>query len=368
MHGEVFQLNSVGDRHAAHRRRRPVPAARRRTPTASSSARRSARSPPPTTAPSTRRFPAAATAALQPGRATDYRETLRIEVLGARLRGRRPARQRLLGGARRRAGRLRRGHRRARRAGPRELVRLLQGLGQAGRDVPVHAARANYKDVAGRRRRGHDQRAGRDHAARRRHLGRRPDPGGDRGRAGRRLEGVRGEGRHARAGSRDRLEGPLDRRHARRRHRDQPRPEGDPARRRLRDRPLRRPPVPGRARSTSPTARTAPARAPSRLATQDQRPGHAGLHVQPLPGDVLRPAVPARGRCRRTASPAPAGTTRRASPSRRTPRSPTPAAASRTPRCRATPTSSSSRSGSATAGTSSPARPTTTATTPRARR
>ncbi len=176
-----------------------------------------------------------------------------------------------------------------------------------------------------------------------------------------------------RPGPADRLEGPLE---PRRRSPTtaatagrvaQPRPEGDPAVGRLRDLPLRRPPVPGgagRLRRPQPRARR---RTAGKLAGKINDPGEPRLDVQPLPGDVLRAAVPERHRALRRASPPPAGTTSTASRSRRTPATPTRAAASPTRRCPATPTSSCSPSASRTAGTSCPARPTTTATTPTAR-
>ena len=143
----------------------------------------------------------------------------------------------------------------------------------------------------------------------------------------------------------------------------EPRTEGDPADRRLRDRALRRPAVPGRARSTSPTASTTPTahRRPAR--EQDQRRRQPGLDVQPLPGDVLRAAVPARRRC-----PRPGSRQRGLDLRARLPVHDQRAPAAGT--CHGTTsiaddawTPRSTRSGSTTAGTSCRATPTTTATT-----
>ena len=73
-----------------------------------------------------------------------------------------------------------------------------------------------------------------------------------------------------------------------------PRPEGHPARR-----AASRPPATATARSrsspsTTPTARTTRRHHRGQAGEQDQRPRQRRLDVQPLPGDLLRAAVPAR--------------------------------------------------------------------------
>ena len=75
----------------------------------------------------------------------------------------------------------------------------------------------------------------------------------------------------------------------------QPRPQGDPARGDLRHRPVRRPPVPGR---PGPVHRPRLPGRPLRRRPRagHQRPGQAGLDLQPLPGDVARAALPPRHR------------------------------------------------------------------------
>ena len=205
------------------------------------------------------------------------------------------------------------------------------------------------------------------------HLGRRHDPGRDRRRPRRQGARLRGHGGHARPGPADRLEGPLQPRDAHlhgggavesRSHGPKviP-PQGGYETSRYGDRPFpvvpvdysdrsherrTRPPASSRARST--TRRT-----PARRSTSTRRcPTASCSRTAPCPPRASPP---------RTGATSPGFDVHQ---ERR--RAPTPATASPTRRCPATPTSSSSPSGSRTAGTSCPARPTTTATTPTARR
>ena len=122
-------------------------------------------------------------------------------------------------------------------------------------------------------------------------------------------------------------------------------------------------------RSTTSTASTTRRTGADRLASEDQRPGHARLDVQPLPGDVLRAAVPARRRALARHRDAPTGLRARLRRSRkRAVRAPDTCHGHRPqPTCRCTRRDAPAPSGSATAGTSCPAPPTTTATTPTAR-
>ena len=248
-----------------------------------------------------------------------------------RLRGRRPARQRLLGRARRRARRLRRDRRRPRRARARELLRVLQGLGQARRDLPVHRPRPQLHGRAVRRR------AASPSACRTGPRSLQPtgtparSPSTFRARPGRRRQAS------SRPGPTRSQQDPQivwkdlsstatltydggDATDA------QPRPEGDPAQRRLRDRALRRPPVPGRARRLQrpPPRRRLERRPPGE---QDQRPGRPRARRSTSTRRCPTGSCSRTAPCRRTASPPRAGTTSRASPSRRTASSPTPAAA-----------------------------------------
>ena len=170
---------------------------------------------PPTTGPSTPRCPAGRPPAWSPAatRTTARRSGSRRSTS---LRRRRPARRRFWAAPDGVPAGSRRGRRGARRARAGELVRLLAGLGQAGRDVSVPVRVENYRRRAVDRRGGRGRGAGRHHA--------RPDaarwnvratiPAAAADGARRRREGVRGEGRHARPGPADRLEGPLDHRDA----------------------------------------------------------------------------------------------------------------------------------------------------------
>ena len=122
--------------------------------------------------------------------------------------------------------------------------------------------------------------------------------------AGHEGEGVRGHGRHARPGPADRLEEPLEhgdahlrRRRGRRDTRHGPKVIPPTAATRPRATATARS---RSSRSTTPTASTAPRRRATKLAGKINDPEQPRLDAQPLPGDLLRPAVPARRRCRRT--------------------------------------------------------------------
>ena len=105
------------------------------------------------------------------------------------------------------------------RAGARELLRLLRRLGQAGRRLPVHGAREELPAAA------RDRRAGDDRRARRHHRYRAPTwdagtiPAARRGGPGIKENVFEAKRRHARPGSADRLEGPLEHGHAQLRRR-----------------------------------------------------------------------------------------------------------------------------------------------------
>ena len=88
-----------------------------------------------------------------------------------------------------------------------------KGWVKPGETYPFTVRVRNYTDAPFDGPHRHRQRAGRDDAAQRAQLHRR------RSRRGRRRPRARGQGRHARAGPADRLEGPLQHRHARRRRR-----------------------------------------------------------------------------------------------------------------------------------------------------
>ena len=202
-----------------------------------------------------------------------------------------------------------------------ELVRVGRRLGEARRDVSLprlrqelHAERRLGRRRPHSRRRRHDLHAG-DAGGRLRHGGdqRRRDRLDGRQRAGRGRRRPcaqdarrRGEGRPARPGRADRLEEPvLDgdadlHGRADGNHLDEPRAEGDPAEGDLRHGALRRPAVPGRPR------RLPGAQARHGAHGRQARDSHQlarvrGLDVQPLPGDVVRPAArtaPSLGRDR----------------------------------------------------------------------
>ncbi len=282
------------------------------------------------------------------------------------------------GGRRRSARGPLEGHRR--RAARRELLRLLRRLGQAGRDLPLADPGHQHQRVRRLRRSSHGERPHRDHLHRRRQRRERErqrQAGRVVARPHRRRRqpqpGPGEQGRHARPAPDGRVARHLLASHGRRRQRvedpHQPRSEGDPARRALRHRALRRPPVPGGAGRLHRPRLPGHPRAHARHG--HQRPRVPGLDVQPLPGDVARAALPPRHRAvrrrraRALGRPARPASTSRPARSRATPAP----AARRTPTARSRPSARrSTPTGSSTASTSCPATPRSTAPTPAVRR